>query len=261
MVGCRDRARRGRCARTRDCDPRRAAAPRERAAPRTTDCAPQGGPGRDERAQARDRPPAARGRGDEAARCGRGRLLPLRLGQFAPPLRGRPRARPGPRRLRVPGRALGRRAIHGARAGPRLPGVRERDLGADDLVGRAARRPRRRDPRPGATLRRARAEPARDLRRPRVARGPQRGELRAERPPGARPARVVRDRLRAVRAPLAIGDARRGRPRRERSARGIVHRGADAGRARARAHRLVPRSRRARGHAPRRDPEPPPRSS
>ena len=111
VVGRGDRARRGRRARTGDCDPRRAAAPRERAAPRTTDRAPQGGPGRDERAPARDRPPAARGRGDEAARCGRGRLLPLRLGQFAPPLRGRPRARSEARRLRVPGRALGRRAI------------------------------------------------------------------------------------------------------------------------------------------------------
>ena len=261
VVGRRDRARRGRRARAGHRDPRGAAAPRERAAPRTADGAPQGGPGRDERAPARDRPPAARRRGDEAARCGRGRLLPLRLGQFAPPLRGRPRARPGPRRLRVPGRALGRRAIHGARAAPRLPGVRERDLGADDLVGRAARRPRRRDARPGATLRRARAEPARDLRRPRVARGPQRGELRAERPPGAGAARLLRDRLRAVRAPLAVGDPRRGRPRRERGARWIVHRGADARRARARARRLVPRSRRARGHAPRRDSRPRPRSS
>ena len=219
MVGRGDRARRGRRPRTGDCDPRRAAAPRERAASRATDRAPQGGPGRDERAPARNRPSAARGRGDEAARCGRGRLLPLRLGQFASPLRGRPRARPEARRLRVPGRAVGRRAIHRARAGPRLPGVRERDLGADDLVGRAARRSRRRDPRSGATLRRTRAEPARALRRPRVTRGPQRGELRAERPPGAGPARVLRDRLRAVRAPLAVGDPRRGRPRGERGVR------------------------------------------
>ena len=43
VVGCRDRPRRGRCARARDCDPRRAAAPRERAAPRAADCAAQGG--------------------------------------------------------------------------------------------------------------------------------------------------------------------------------------------------------------------------
>ena len=98
VVGGGDRARRGRRARAGDRDPRGAAPPRERAAPRAADGAPQGGPGRDERAAARDRPPAARGRGDEAARCGRGRLLPLRLGQFAPPLRGRPRARPGARR-------------------------------------------------------------------------------------------------------------------------------------------------------------------
>ena len=72
-----------------------------------------------------------------------------------------------------------------------------------------------------------------DIRRPRVARGPQRGELRAERSPGAGPARVLRDRLRVVRAPLAVGDPRRGRPRGERGVRGILHRGADAGGARA----------------------------
>ena len=97
---------------------------------------------------------------------------------------------------------------------PAYRGVRERHLGIDDLVRRAARRARRRDARPGAALRRAREEPARDLRRPRVARGSQRRELRAERPPGAGATGLLRNRLRAVRAPLAVGDPRRGRARR-----------------------------------------------
>ncbi len=192
-------------------DPRGAAPPRERAAARTADGAPQCRSGGDERAPARDRPPAARRRGDEAARCRRGRLLPLRRGQLAPPLRGRPRPRSGARRLRAPRRALGRHSVRRARAAPCVSGVRERHRGTDDLVRRTARRARRRDARPGAALRRAREEPARDLRRSRVARGPQRGELRAERPPGAGATGLLRNRLRAVRAPLAVGDPRRGR--------------------------------------------------
>ena len=58
-------------------------------AARAADRAAQGGPGRDERAAARDGAPAARRRGDEAARRGCGRLLPLRRRALGAPLRSR----------------------------------------------------------------------------------------------------------------------------------------------------------------------------
>ena len=76
----------------------------------------------------------------------------------------------------------------GARAAtPRLRrGFASAILAQMTWSGERRGRPRCRDARPGAALRRARASLPRDLRRPRVARAAQRGELRAERPPGAR---------------------------------------------------------------------------
>ena len=139
LVGRRDRTGRGGRARARDRDPRGSAPEGERAAPRTADGAPEGGPGRHERAASRDRAPAARRRGDEAARCGRGGLLPLRRRPLDSPLRSGLRARPGAGRARVPRGAPGRGAVPRAGAPQGLRGVRERDLGPDDLVGRATR--------------------------------------------------------------------------------------------------------------------------
>ena len=107
------------------------------------------------------------------------------------------------------------------RAAParRVRGLRERDLRADDLVRGATRAARRgvAGPRPG--VRGARVEPPRDLRGAGLARRAQRRELRAERPAGTRPARLLRDRLGARRASLACGHARRGRARGERGTR------------------------------------------
>ena len=91
-----------------------------------------------------------------------------------------------------------------------------------------------------------RVEPARSVRRPRVACGSKRRELRAERAPGPCPARLLRHRLGAVRAPVPVGHARCGRACGERSARRLVRGRSDARSARPRAGGLVPASRRAR---------------
>ena len=172
----RERRERGRAG-----DPHGPAAGGERAAARAVVGAAEGIAVRDQRAAPRDRPPAAGGRGDPASSRRRRRLLPVRRPSQRPHVRRGARARPGRRLALVLGRprARGRgppagprpalRRLRGDhRAGPasRLQQLPQRDRGADDVVGREARRARRRQPRRVTTLRPGRRQRARDLRRP-----------------------------------------------------------------------------------------------
>ena len=196
----RDLAGRGCVPRGRDRVSHGAAARGEQAAARAADGTAHAAQVVTSELRARDGAPAARRRGDQAARRRRGRLLPLRRAsarccaaqpstgsiaelvgfEFPTESRDRPDAvRPSP-------------SEH-----PGLRGLRQRDRRSDDLGGRDAgacsasrtrdpdRRVRRRSSRTCSRRSRGLASLARSERR----------ELRAERAPGARAARVLRDRF------------------------------------------------------------------
>ena len=158
----------------------------------------------------------------------RGRARPGRGGDR---LAARPRVGPCEQGARSgPHGAVGR--VRAARAAGHAPGLRRlqrRHGGAARLVGRHTRRDRRRLALANPRVQRGGRTGARDIRRARVARPRKRGDLRAQRAPGAHRARLLPDRFTAGRAGLARRRLRRPRPRRLRGLRGCLRRGLDAG--------------------------------